>query len=413
MGPKALLAVLLVLCAALGPAACGPDERSPSSGGEERASTPAPTTREQEQPTTRERPTTQEQTREEQTRPEETRSELEELLEEPAYTTVGDGIGALSLRVPAAWGEVIVGQESEGEGSWTTFGGVAVASSITAAPDLAAWHETVGAEGTYAVASRALAQRYTDEELVAFGPNDFSVACERGARSGFSRPPYSGVAQAWKGCGGDPAASYVTLSAAPEGRECVVVMQIGLVENDEGLEDGQHLLETFEADCSLVPAEAEVEAGAEDEAPASSAEAYAYERPQPAEVPQYGAGVACSDFVTMYGEPSQWQAQQFYDGVATPEQRAALDPDGDGFACSEGNSASAPETPAGPDNPAYPGAEGCVNPGPCGVNPVEDPGDNVDPKTGLVVGDDTPDCATPEQVLASGLCKNVIVGAGS
>ncbi len=43
----------------------------------------------------------------------------------------------------------------------------------------------------------------------------------------------------------------------------------------------------------------------------------------------------------MYGEPSQWQAQQFYGGVATPEQRAALDPDGDGFACSEGNPTAA------------------------------------------------------------------------
>ncbi len=105
----------------------------------------------------------------------------------------------------------------------------------------------------------------------------------------------------------------------------------------------------------------------------------------------------------MYGEPSQWQAQQFYDGVATPEQRAVLDPDGDGFACSEGNPVAASR--ATPDNPAYPSAEGCVNPGPCGVNPEEDPGDNVDPETRVVVGDDTPDCATPEQVLASGLCK--------
>jgi hypothetical protein len=338
VGPKTLLAVLLVLCVTTGLAACGPDERSPSSGGEERASAPAPTTQEQERPTTRERPTTQEQTREEQPPPQQARSELEELLEEPApapepaYATVGDGTGALSLQVPAAWGEVIVGQASEGGGgSWTTFRGAGVASSITAAPDLAAWHETVGAVGTYAVASRALAGRYTDDELVALGPNDFSAECVPGARSGFSRPPYSGVAQAWKGCGGDPAASYVTLSAAPEGRECVVVMHIGLVVGEEGLEAGQHLLETFEADCALVPAEAEVEASA------SSAEAYAYETSEPAEAPQYGAGVACSDFVAMYGEPSQWQAQRFDDGVATPEQRAALDPDGDGFACSEGN----------------------------------------------------------------------------
>ena len=260
--------VVLLACAALGLGACGPDGPPPASGGGEEAAAPgareqgrtAPQERTGARGTAAER--TQERTREQEPRPEETRSELEELLDEPArapepaYATVGDGTGALSLQVPAAWGEVIVGQESEGRGSWTTFGGTGVASSITAAPDLAAWHETVGAVGTYAVASRALAQRHTDDELVALGPNDFSAECVPGARSGFSRPPYSGVVQAWKGCGGDPAASYVTLSAAPEGRECVVVMHIGLVVGEEGLEAGQHLLETFEADCALVPAEA-------------------------------------------------------------------------------------------------------------------------------------------------------------
>jgi hypothetical protein len=94
--------------------------------------------------------------------------------------------------VPDAWAGIIFGEESEAGGSWTTFGGVAVASSITAAPDLAAWHETVGAEGTYAAASRALAQRYTDDELVALGPNDFSAECVPGARSGFSQPRPTG-----------------------------------------------------------------------------------------------------------------------------------------------------------------------------------------------------------------------------
>ena len=129
MGPKASLAVLFVLCAALSLAACGPDERSQPSGGEEQASTPAPTSQEQERPTTRERPTTQEQTREEQPPPEQARSELEELLGEPApapelaYTTVGDGTGALSLQVPDAWAGVVFGEESEASASWTTFGG--------------------------------------------------------------------------------------------------------------------------------------------------------------------------------------------------------------------------------------------------------------------------------------------------
>jgi hypothetical protein len=45
-------------------------------------------------------------------------------------------------------------------------------------------------------------------------------------------------------------------------------------------------------------------------------------------------------------------------------------------------------------------------PGECGTigyNPVSDPGDNY--SRGVVVGDDTPDCTRPEDVLESGLCR--------
>ncbi len=48
-------------------------------------------------------------------------------------------------------------------------------------------------------------------ELVASGSNGLPASCEPGARSGYERGPYSGTVQAWKNCGGDPAASYVTL----------------------------------------------------------------------------------------------------------------------------------------------------------------------------------------------------------
>lgn len=47
--------------------------------------------------------------------------------------------------------------------------------------------------------------------------------------------------------------------------------------------------------------------------------------------------VSCDQFIALgTGEPSQFQAQQFYDFVATPEERAILDPDGNGFACDDG-----------------------------------------------------------------------------
>lgn len=49
-----------------------------------------------------------------------------------------------------------------------------------------------------------------------------------------------------------------------------------------------------------------------------------------------GSGaVSCDQFVSAAGNPSQFQAQQFYDFEATPAQQAALDADGDGFACDD------------------------------------------------------------------------------
>lgn len=320
------------------------------------------------------------------------------------YAFVTDGVGALRLEVPEEW-EHATGEASEiGTGNWSNFGGEGLASSITASPDLETWNAAGGLAGTYAAVSTALAQNYTDDELVVSGPNDLSGSCEPSARSDYEREPYSGKVQAWKNCGGNPAASYVTLSAAPKNRECVVLLQVAMYGGaDVGV--GQHVLDTFEADC----------AAAASYPLASADEQYEPEQDAPKEEPS--AEVSCSGFTTMSGEPSQWQAQQFYDSLATPEQKAILDPDGDGFACdgvfSEPEGAQYEPELQGPGNPAYPGAEGCVNPGPCGVNPAEDPDDNVDPETGQVVGDDTPDCATPEQVLASGLCKDEIVGGGS
>jgi hypothetical protein len=95
---------------------------------------------------------------------------------------------------------------------------------------------------------RGLAQRYTDDELVVSGPKDFSAFCERGRRQDFDRHPYSGRRQEWKNCAGNGEANLITLAAAPEGRKCVVV-QIGMYG-----EAGQHILDTFEADCNLLSA---------------------------------------------------------------------------------------------------------------------------------------------------------------
>ena len=207
---------------------------------------PACTSSEQEQ----DQGAGQSTTNEEAPTTEATGSDLSELLNDPAYKIVTDGTGALSVEVPSGW-EVMTGEDSEARSSWSSFGDVNVGSSITASTDLDTWHTTSGVPGVYIVASRDLSQRYTDDELVVSGPNDFSASCERGSRQDFDRHPYSGRMQAWKNCAGNGEADLVTLAAAPEDRECVVVLQIGMY-GEADVEAGQRILDTFEADCRLL-----------------------------------------------------------------------------------------------------------------------------------------------------------------
>lgn len=194
------------------------------------------------------RPTTNEKT----PTTEETGSALTELLNDPAYKMVTDDTGALSVEVPSSW-EAMTGEDSEAGFGWTSFGDEnVVGSSITASTDLDTWHNNSGVPGVYIVTSRNLAQRYTDDELVVSGPNNFSASCDRGSRRDFDRHPYLGRMQAWKNCAGNSEADLVTLAASPEGRECVVVLQIGMY-GAADVETGQRILNTFEADCGLLP----------------------------------------------------------------------------------------------------------------------------------------------------------------
>jgi hypothetical protein len=173
----------------------------------------------------------------------------------PAYALVEGDSGKLSVEVPSGWKEhITAGSEPEGEKgkTWSSFLGENAGPSVAAINDLDSWR--TGArphKGAYLVASRKLAREYTDDELVASGPNDYSASCEAGARRDFDRAPYSGVMQEWNNCGGESDHTALTLAAAPEGRECVVLLQIGgYLQGDE--EDIQHILDTFEADCGSI-----------------------------------------------------------------------------------------------------------------------------------------------------------------
>ena len=85
--------------------------------------------------------------------------------------------------------------------------------------------------------------------VVASGPFDLSSTCQPGTRSDFVRGPYTGRMQAWHNCEVGAAATFLTLSAAPKGRECVVLMQLAMY-GEADVEVGQHILDAFEVKCA-------------------------------------------------------------------------------------------------------------------------------------------------------------------
>jgi hypothetical protein len=202
------------------------------------------------------------------------------------------------------------------------------------------------------VGSKGLTQ-YSDYELThsLFNASKSEMCAEAGPYKDYDRPPLLGKLQTWYGCGIDDATVY-TLAAYPEGRECVVALN-ARISDEADREAIEHLADTVEVDCRRVTSGPLATPSA---ATSSSADAEAG------------------------GTPTD----------ASPEPTAPAS-----------GPASAEVHTAACSDPAYM----AQNPGECGAtgyNPVSDPGDNY--SQGVVVVDDTPDCARPEDVLESGLC---------
>ena len=173
----------------------------------------------------------------------------------PGYNMLQDPKGGLTVEVPPSWG-VDTGADSEypsGEASrsWSTFVGEDITSSITTAPSLNSWYSDEPTTGAYIVASRRLAQNYSDDGLIYSGLfSDLAYNCEEGPSEAFQRSSLSGKMQTWYNCRGLDITNFV-VAAAPEGRECVVVLQARVVDEADQ-EAVQHILDTFYVDCSRV-----------------------------------------------------------------------------------------------------------------------------------------------------------------
>jgi hypothetical protein len=176
----------------------------------------------------------------------------------PGYNEIQDPTGSLTVEVPPDWG-IETGTDSEkeaGQSTWSHYAGEDITSSITVARSLEAWYQGQGAEGgsgAYVVASRTLAQ-YTDDQLIhSLLFKDKAQKCSPGPYEDFDRPPYSGKMQTWYHCS-DKDNTFFIVAAAPQDRECVVVLAAKFAPG-AGEADRKavlHFRDTFEVDCGRV-----------------------------------------------------------------------------------------------------------------------------------------------------------------
>lgn len=163
------------------------------------------------------------------------------------YQLVENDAGNLSVEVPIEWDDLYTGYDGTFEGE-DVDAGEGIGPAITASTDMNAWATGGPVPGVYMVASRELVREFDEDQLVDSSLNDLS-SCDAGERQDFDRPPYSGKIQTLD-CGGDGSTVF-KLGAVPEGRECVIVLQVKTY-NEADREAAQHLLDTFEADCERI-----------------------------------------------------------------------------------------------------------------------------------------------------------------
>jgi hypothetical protein len=212
----------------------------------------------------------------------------------PGYNRVQDPSEGLSVEVPSGWG-VETGADSEneaGENSWSYYAGEYLISSITTAPSLDTWY-TTGSSGGYMAASKVLAQGYTDYELTHSLLNARKQQnCTAGPYEDLDRATYTGKVQTWLDCYADGRTIY-SVAAAPEGRECVVLLD-AIVLEEADREAIEHLIDTFEVDCGRVTSEELVASPPPAAVPSPAASA-----PASASAPAASSELICDEYGCM------------------------------------------------------------------------------------------------------------------
>jgi len=152
------------------------------------------------------------------------------------YVTIADDTGAISVDVPAEWGDV--------DGAPYTGEDGLARTDVRASSDLAAFQSTWETPGMIFTASSAVAQSSNEFTLLDELNGSLVEQCETyEGRQPYSDPLYTGQFDSYLNCGGTGAA-YIVVGAVPPDRSYVIQVQIQ-VNRDRDLEAADRILNSF------------------------------------------------------------------------------------------------------------------------------------------------------------------------
>ena len=123
----------------------------------------------------------------------------------PAFTTVVDESGTLSLRVPTSWKDLLSEPWDLGDGP--------IGLAFSAAPDLQQFNDTWNTPGIFVGVSEEFADTLTPSEVLDFF--DLKENCTYDDRYTYQTTTLTGLYDLWNGCGGNDEGTFVVLAALP------------------------------------------------------------------------------------------------------------------------------------------------------------------------------------------------------
>jgi serine protease Do len=152
------------------------------------------------------------------------------------YVAVTDDADVISVEVPKTWKERKSGTtwDFEDEGN----SGV----SLAVAPSIKKFQETWGSPGLFVAVSRSMADKYPSDDAI-LDKKDWTQDCKAVERSDYSDGVFTGRYDFYTECGPEKA-TFIHLSAAPEGRPYVIYVQI-LAVTAADLDIADHIAQTM------------------------------------------------------------------------------------------------------------------------------------------------------------------------